>query len=182
MNLEERVISKEVVFEGEKIKVVVENVILPNGVTARREFVNRRSGAAILALKEDQQVVLMEEYRHPFEKAILTLPYGKQKGEETLLQTAQRELKEKTGYSAAEWVPLGGMIPAPAYSDEVVALFLAAHLNSSALPTQNDRFFNRKSLPLNEFFRLCDNGTILDARTILAAYRFRSYLQEATGK
>ena len=101
MNLEERVISKEVVFEGEKIKVVVENVILPNGVTARREFVNRRSGAAILALNEDQQVVLMEEYRHPFEKTILTLPYGKQKGEETLLQTAQRELKEKTGYSAA---------------------------------------------------------------------------------
>ena len=182
MDLEEKVSKREIVYQGNKLNVVVEDVLLPNGCTAKREFVNRRAGAAVLALTEDQQVLVIEKFQHPFEKIVTTLPYGRQQGQETLLETAKRELQEKTGYSALEWVPLGGLMPAPAYSDEVVALFLAAHLQPGEHHWATDEFLNVKTLPLKDFFRLCDDGTILDARTILAAYRLRAYLQEATGK
>ena len=107
MELTERMVSSQTIFEGHIIKVTLDQAELPNGKLAAREVVYHPGGVAVLALDEEGNVPLVRQFRYPMQKLILELPAGKlDKQAEDPIEGAKRELGEETGLEADTWTYL----------------------------------------------------------------------------
>ena len=90
----------------------------------------RRPAVGIIAITEDDRVVLVEQFRVPVEETVIELPAGLTgdvagSEHESLLESAKRELWEETGYEAERWTELGRGYSSPGLTDEMIVLFLA---------------------------------------------------------
>lgn len=105
----------------------------------RWEYVTRRvrrPAVAIVAITDDDRLVLVEQYRVPVGVPVVELPAGLTGDtagleREPLLDSAQRELAEETGYTAARWTELITGYSSAGLSDEEVIIFLAEGLSRS---------------------------------------------------
>ncbi|MFM6939229.1 MAG: NUDIX domain-containing protein [Rhodoluna sp.] len=122
-------ISKsEVVFEG-KIWDIKRESFDYKGTELVREFVVHPGAVAILALNEANQVLLINQYRHPVREYLLEIPAGLLDiPGESKLEAAKRELLEETGYIADSWDELIEFHTTPGGNNETIAIFLARDL------------------------------------------------------
>ena len=99
MDLTERKVSSQTIFEGQIVKLTLDQARLPDGNLASREVVYHPGGVAVLALDEENNVFLVRQYRYPIQQLLLELPAGKldHGAEEDILLGAKRELSEETG-------------------------------------------------------------------------------------
>ena len=103
------------------------------------EFATRNTAkpvVGIVALTNDQRVVLVEQYRPPIDGRIIELPAGLAGDiagaeDESLIEAAKRELLEETGYSAQAWSELGTGYSSPGLTDESMVLYLAERLEKT---------------------------------------------------
>lgn len=169
MDLAEKTISEETIYEGKIIKLRKQKVVLPNGNTADREIVNHPGGVAILAFKDENTVIFVEQYRKPIDKVTLELPAGKiEKGEDIKL-TALRELEEETGYKSNDITYLGKVLASPGFCDEYIHILKAENLyNGKAGCLDEDEFVNVHYHSLEEVQKMIKEGIIEDAKTICA--------------
>jgi 8-oxo-dGDP phosphatase len=119
-------------FAGNVIKVRTDKVRMPVGDgmgIVERELVSHPGSVGVLALDEDDRVLLIRQYRHPVGYQLWEVPAGLRDvaGEPPWL-TAQRELVEEAGYRAAEWHTLVDVFTSPGMSDERIRIFLARRL------------------------------------------------------
>jgi ADP-ribose pyrophosphatase len=90
------------------MEVGTERVELPDGrVVDEFLWVRTRDFAMVVAMTADGRVVLERSYKHGPRRVGLSLPAGYMEAGETPDQTARRELREETGYTADEWRSLG---------------------------------------------------------------------------
>jgi ADP-ribose pyrophosphatase len=100
------------------------------------EYVTRTTtqpAVAIVAITDDDRLVLVEQFRPPIGDRVIELPAGltgdvKGFEEETLIKSAQRELLEETGYEAKRWTKLIEAFSSPGLTDELIVVFLAEGL------------------------------------------------------
>ena len=100
------------------------------------------------------------QYRHPVGAEILEIPAGTLESGEDPADCARRELEEETGYAAAEIVPLGRTHILPAYSDEVIHLFLARGLTPTASRPDPDEIIRTRAYPLEQLMGMIADGEI----------------------
>lgn len=94
---EEKTTHSERIYEGKVINLKVDEVLLPNGHSSKRELVEHPGAVALVALTEENKLILVEQYRKALERSIIEIPAGKiEKGEDPAY-TAMRELEEETG-------------------------------------------------------------------------------------
>lgn len=106
------------------------------------EFAQRKTGIAavgIVAITDDDCVLLVEQYRPPVDCHVIELPAGLSGDtagaeNESLLDAARRELREETGYHASRWTELGQCYSSPGLTDESIVLFLAEGLTKQGEP------------------------------------------------
>ena len=122
MDLTEKCLESREVYKGRVLRLRVDTVALPNGKTSLREVVEHPGGVGILALDENGCVPMVTQYRYAFSRTLLEIPAGKREPGEEPFVTAQRELKEEVGATAADWQPLGQIIASPGCYDEVLHL------------------------------------------------------------
>jgi 8-oxo-dGTP pyrophosphatase MutT (NUDIX family) len=122
-------ISKsEVVFEG-KIWDIKRESFDYNGETLVREFVAHPGAVAVIALNDSDQVLLINQYRHPVREFLWEIPAGLlDMPGESKLEAAKRELLEETGYIAESWAELMEFHTTPGGNNETIAIFLAREL------------------------------------------------------
>jgi len=126
--VEPRILESEVVFEG-KIWDVARERFAYNGGELVREFVRHPGAVGILALDDQQRVLLIRQYRHPVRSYLWEIPAGLLDVEgEDRLTAAKRELLEETGYEAKTWSKLTDFMTTPGGNDEVISIFLARDL------------------------------------------------------
>jgi len=126
--VEVEVISSDLVYEGRVWDVRSDTVRYGDGEIVR-QYVDHPGAAAIVALDEDDRVLLIQQYRHPIRHRDWEIPAGLlDVAGESPLETAQRELEEEADLVAADWEPLLQVFTTPGGNDEVIHLFLARGL------------------------------------------------------
>ena len=174
MELTEKTLRSERIYDGKIIHVRRDEVLLPNGHTAMREVVAHPGGVGILALDGDGTELLVRQYRYAFGRTLLEIPAGKREKGEEPLTTAKRELQEETGAQADNWTSLGALIASPGCYDEVLYLYLATGLRFGQTHPDEDEFLALERMPLAELVRRCMDGEITDAKTVCAALKAKN--------
>ena len=176
MDFTEKKISRKDVFHGRILDVHVDTVELPNGKQATREVVDHPGGVGILAIDERDNVVLVSQYRYVFGKTILEIPAGKLEPGEDPAVAALRELKEETGASPVEFIPMGRLLASPGCYGEVLWLFLARGLTQGQSDPDEDEFLSVERIPFDELIHRISTGEIEDAKTVAAALKAKTLL------
>jgi ADP-ribose pyrophosphatase len=126
----------EVVSRAERLQnrifsVVTDEVSMPGGDTAERDYVRHVGAVGVVALDDDGRIVLVRQYRHPVGDYLWELPAGLVDVDgEPLVAAAARELAEEADLAAARWDLLAEVHTSPGYSNEKIRLFLARQLSS----------------------------------------------------
>jgi 8-oxo-dGDP phosphatase len=120
------VVSSQRVYRGPIWDVLTETVDLGPGGVVQRDVLHHPGAVAVLALDDEDQVLMIQQYRHPTGMDLWELPAGLLDipGEDPLVG-AQRELAEETDLRAERWDLLIDWFLTPGGSDEAVRLFLA---------------------------------------------------------
>ena len=164
--------ASETVFDGFILHVKKDTVSLPNGAPASREVIRHIGAVCVIPVTDDNQVVVERQYRYPIARVITEIPAGKlDSRDEDRLSAIQRELREETGYTAGEWIPLGDFHPAPAYSDEYISMYMARGLHAGERHLDADEFLDVFTVPLSELVEDVMAGRISDAKTQTAVLK-----------
>jgi len=128
------VTRSETVYEG-RVWNIVRDEVAYGGDTIVREYMDHTGAVAVLALDDDDRVLLIKQYRHPVRVRDWEIPAGLlDMAEEDPLPAAQRELAEEADLVASEWNVLAEFYTTPGGSDEAIRVYLARGL--SAAPEQ----------------------------------------------
>ena len=155
-------------YTGNAFSFVKEAITLPNGRDTEMAMIRHPGSTAIVALSDDNTVVMTHQYRHAIRDYILEGPAGTLDPGETFMECARRELEEETGFKAGKMTALSQIHILPAYSDEKIHLYLATDLTVSEQHLDADEIIRVKKYPLPELVRMIDNGLITDGLTIIS--------------
>jgi nudix-type nucleoside diphosphatase (YffH/AdpP family) len=165
-SLQEEITASKAVFQGNLLQVKVEEVLLPDGTRSRREVVYHPGAVAIVPLTAQGEVILVRQFRLPAGKALLEIPAGVLKAQESAEVCAARELAEEIGKGAGKWRKLAACYLAPGYSSEIIHLFLAEELSDAPGTADFDERLEVVVLPFAEALARIDRGEINDGKTI----------------
>ena len=175
-HLIEKTKERSTVVQGCLLRLDVDTIIQPDGKEGVREYIRHPGGVGVVALTDDNEVLLVRQYRYPYSKILTEIPAGKRDPGEEPLVTGMRELEEETGYRAATYTPLGTMYPTPGCCDEVVYLYLATDLTAADAHPDADEFLEVERCPLDEMVRRVLAGEITDAKTQIAILKTKLLL------
>ena len=164
-------------YQGALFSFVSEDVTLPNGSRAEMAMVRHPGSTAVVPLLDGHTVVMELQYRNAVGEYLLEIPAGTMEPGESPLACAKRELEEETGLAATEIIELGKVHIIPAYSDEVIHLYVAMGLSSSRQNLDKDEIIEIVNYPLEQALQMIEDGRITDALTILSLQRTWLYLQ-----
>ncbi|GAA4331052.1 NUDIX hydrolase [Pigmentiphaga soli] len=176
--LEETRVSTAVVFPGKLLQVHRDEVRLPDGALAVREYIHHPGASMIVPLLPDGRVVLERQFRYPMHRAFIEFPAGKIDPGEAPLATAQRELLEETGYRAGRWTELTTIHNAIAYADERIVLFLAEDLQAGRHSLDEHEFVETFVASLDDLMTWVAAGEVSDVKTIIGAFFVQKLLRE----
>ncbi|MFF4872408.1 NUDIX domain-containing protein [Streptomyces sp. NPDC000961] len=124
-----RIVATATPFRGNKTSVRTDDVVMPDGEVARRDYQVHPGSVAVLALDEEDRVLLIKQYRHPVRQKLWEIPAGLlDVPGENPLHAAQRELYEEAHVKAGDWRVLSDVYTSPGGCDEAVRIFLARDL------------------------------------------------------
>ena len=178
MELEEKKLSSEEIFDGVAIHLFSDEILLPNGNKGVREVIRHPGAVCVIPVTEDGDVIFVNQFRYAFNKVTLEVPAGKLEKGEDPLEAAMRELSEETGLSAKNVVYLGELYTTPALIDEVIHMYLATDLVEGKQHLDEDEFINTLRMPLSEAVQKVMNGEIKDAKTQTILLKTEKYLNK----
>jgi ADP-ribose pyrophosphatase len=164
-------------YRGRYFEFVTEDVTLPNGRRTEMAMVRHPGSVAIVPVLDDGRILVEHQYRHCVRAYLWEIPAGTLEPGENPAACARRELEEETGHAAAEIVPLGRTHILPAYSDELIHLFLARGLAPTAARLDPDEIIRTRAFEMDELLGMIATGEITDALTILALHRAWFYFK-----
>lgn len=170
------VTDSRVEWTGSSWHLRVREVTRPDGGVEEKGYLEHPGAVVLVPLRPDNEILMLRQYRATIDQAILELPAGTRGWEESWLACAQRELREETGYRATTFTPLGQAWPAPGYSTEVLALYLATGLSLAPLSADFDELIEVQPLPLDELLQMARDGRLQDAKSVVGILRAAAYL------
>ncbi|WP_010240610.1 NUDIX hydrolase [Clostridium arbusti] len=168
MKLGEETVEEKNLYKGKVIELYVQKVKLQNGKYYNREMVKYPSGVAIIAFKDKDTILMVEQFRKPLDMVLLELPAGKIKNCEDTYECGIRELEEETGYKANNFNYLGKIVTSPGFCNEYIYLYKAENLYQGRIALDEDEFINIKEVKIKDIKNLITEGKIIDAKTISA--------------
>ena len=167
-------IKTKKIYDGRVVRLSLETVELPNGFHAELEVIDHPGGVAILALNARKEICLLHQYRYAAGGHIWELPAGTIDPGETPDRTAVRELEEEAGTIASSWSKLGEIMTSPGVFKERMHLYLAEDLTVGPTQHGEDEVISVHWLPAQQVLQWADDGTIIDAKTLIGINYWRS--------
>ena len=166
-HLRETTLRSEQVFAGHFLNVRLDQVALPDGGVAKREYIVHPGAVMIIPLLDDGRVVMERQWRHPLARVMIEFPAGKIDAGEAPLHCAIRELTEETGYRATEWARAGILHNAIAYSTEGIEIWFARGLTLGERNLDTGEFLDVFCATAEELDELARTGELTDAKTLI---------------
>lgn len=160
--------SSEKIYSGKILDFFLDEVTLQNGETSTREYVVHNGASAVLAVDEDNNCYLVRQFRYPHNEYFLEIPAGRMEKGESPEECIIRELEEETGLVSKDLTEICETIPSVAYSTEVIHIFLAKNLSSTAQNLDADEFLSVIRMPVSDALKKVYSGEIRDFKTQLA--------------
>lgn len=167
MSFEEKTMKSDKLYEGKLLNLRIDTVELPDKKYSKREIIEHPGAVAILAITDDNSLVLVEQYRKAVERSLLELPAGKLELNEEPGETATRELKEETGIVAEKMDYLMEFYSSPGFTDEKIYLFIAKNLKQEDPEPDSGEFIKTQKIHIEELVKMVSRGEILDSKTII---------------
>lgn len=178
MELNEKTLSSEEIFNGHVIHVTCDKIMLPNGKESSREVVGHPGGVCIAALDEDNNLYFVRQYRYPYHEVVLELPAGKLEKGSTPLENGKRELKEEVGAVGKSYVSLGQLYPSPGYCAEIIHLYFCRIASLGSTCPDEDEFLNIEKIHIDKAVEMVLNNQIPDSKTQTAVLKTAMLLQK----
>lgn len=163
-----KVIKSDILFSGKVFDLKVDEIQYDTtGNTGRREVAIHPGGAVVVAVTDENKIVVVKQFRYPFKESVLELPAGKLDDNEDPQICATRELTEETGYTAGKVTKLGHIYTTPGFCNEILHIYLAENLT----PGDHNREEGEEGMEVFEFTideikEKIANGELVDAKSI----------------
>jgi ADP-ribose pyrophosphatase len=174
-HLRETTTTSEQVWKGRLLDVRRDEVRLPDGHLAHREYIVHPGAVMVVALLDAERLVVERQWRHPIGQALLEFPAGKLEAGEPVLSCAVRELFEETGYRAAEWARAGITHNAIAYATEAIEIWFARGLTAGARRHDHGEFLDVLEATADELEAAACRGELTDAKTLVGLLWLRQW-------
>lgn len=169
-HLQETCLSSREAYRGHFLRVQRDEVRLPDGGRAIREYIAHPGAVVVVALLDNDfgRVVVERQFRYPVRRVMIEFPAGKIDPGEPPLDCARRELLEETGYIAREWARAGVMHPVIGYSDEFIEIWFARGLQQQGRRLDEGEFLDVFEASPDELLDWSRDGRLTDAKTLTA--------------
>lgn len=163
--------KKKKIYDGKILGLTVYEGMI-EGRKVKREIIEHRGAAAMLAFDEKGKVILVKQHRYPH-GYVLEIPAGTLEEDEKVETCAFRELQEETGYSAKKMTPLITYYPSIGYNSEIIHCFVASGLKKdSEMKLDADEILSVEKMEFSKLLRMIKTGKIQDSKTICAALTY----------
>lgn len=162
--------KKKKIYEGKILGLTLYELTI-RGRKVKREIIEHRGAAAMLAIDKDNKVILVKQNRFPIGN-ILEIPAGTLEKGEKPKKCAFRELQEETGYKARKMTPLITYYPSVGYNTEKIYCFVASGLSPGDLELDVDEIISVVKIPLKKLIKMILSGKIIDSKTICAVLTY----------
>ena len=176
-DLIERQRQSHCVFDGKVLHVHCDEIELPDGNTATREYAKHIGAVAVVPLTDEGEVICVRQFRYAMGRVMLEIPAGKLDSYmEDYREAALRELREETGAVCRRLDFIGDLVTSPALLDEVIHLYLARGLSFGDTDPDDDEFLDVVRIPLDTMVEMVMDGRIRDAKTQTAILKTKMLL------
>jgi ADP-ribose pyrophosphatase len=166
-DLKESRITTEVVYKGDFLDVRRDEVLLPNGETGTREWINHPGAVVIIPILPNGEIALIKQFRYAARSEFLELPAGKLDEGEDPKACAFRELEEEIGYRAERMQFIANIHPAIGFANEIMSIYLAEDLKKTNYNRDKDEFIELIPTNMEEALNLVWENKITDVKSII---------------
>ena len=160
-------IKKTKKYKGKNINITLYETKL-NGTRISQEIIEQGNVVAVLAIDDDDEAILVNEFRYPV-GYVLEIPAGNIDKGETPLKCAKRELLEETGYKAKRIEHLIRFFPKLGYNTQIIDCYVATELTKISEPNlDEDELITVKKIKFRKLLNMINNGKIYGSYTICA--------------
>jgi ADP-ribose pyrophosphatase len=164
-------LKKKKIYDGKILGLSVYDITI-QGRKVKREIIEHRGAAAMLAIDKKNNVILVKQSRFPHGD-ILEIPAGTLEKGENPKKCAFRELQEETGYKAQKMTPLITYYPSVGYNTEAIHCYVASELSQPGdLELDEDEIISVVKIPLKKLIKMILLGKIIDSKTICAVLTY----------
>lgn len=178
MSFSEKTLSVNEIFDGRIIKIHVDDIELPDGSKSKREVVEHSGGVCVAPLTDEDELLMVRQFRYPFSRELLEVPAGKLEKGEDPLNAGIRELEEECGVVADKVISLGEIYPTVAYCSEIIRMFAATGLHKTHQHLDKGEFLGVERVKFSDAVAMVMSGEIRDAKTVAAILKLDNLKRE----
>lgn len=170
---EHKRLQRDLIYKGHIVNVYEDTMQLPDGRTAKWDFIEHKGAAAIIPVDNDGKIIMVRQYRNAPEQYVLEIPAGGLNPGEDMKTCAARELEEETGYRSENIEHLIDIHTTVGFCNEKIGIYCAFDLIQSQQKLDEDEYVVIEKYSLDELVSLIYNGTITDGKTVsgILAYK-----------
>ncbi len=177
----EKQVKENYIYKGKILNLRRDDIEVSDGSPAIREIVEHNGGAAVIAVTEEDEILLVRQYRYAVGRFMTEIPAGKLKRGEDPFDAINRELREETGAVAERIYPLGWVYVSPGYTTEKLYIYAAEGLSFGEQELDPDEYLDVIRMPFADALERALGEGFNDAKTDIAILKL-AHLREGRTK
>ena len=170
--------DRQLKYTGNILKIY-EDTVIANGHEAHWDYIHHDGAAAVVAVADDGQLLMVRQYRNALDRETLEIPAGKLDApEEPKIECAYRELEEETGYCSDDLTRILSLKTTVAFCDEFIDVYLAKNLKPGHQHLDEGEFIDVAAYEVDELCDMIYAGTIQDAKTVAGILAYKNLLNQ----
>ncbi len=166
-------LRSRIAYSNAWLRIREDEVLRPDGQPGLYGVVEIRPSIGVLAFNDAGEVALVGQWRYPIGRYSWEIVRGgSSEGETDMLSVARRELREETGYDAAQWSPLGSVDVCNGVTSDVQHLFVARELEFSGVHQDPVERIETRWVAFDQVVRMALDGEITEVCSVAAVLRY----------
>ncbi len=167
--------SEKEIYKGRRVHLVTEQIVLPDGKEVTWELVKHIGAAAVIAVDDEEKIIMVKQYRNASDSVTLEIPAGTlDEPDENPKSCAIRELEEETGYISRDIRFLYKFYSSIGICDEVIHIYVAKDLEMNQQNLDEDEFVEVEHYELDSLVEMIYNGELVDNKSISAILAYKN--------